>query len=133
MRLASATYLGYKRLTDLRLEGIPLTAKLIVLAGPNGSGKSSIFDGLRTWHGWVSQVGYGWDETYGTKMGSPSMSWKLHVSTQLHGGNPAVGSDAARKALYVRTAHRNEADFTVSSFGRLSSPLNSPRVSPTHR
>ena len=48
MRLAEARFLGFKRFTDLRITGIPSSAKLVVLAGPNGSGKSSIFDGFRT-------------------------------------------------------------------------------------
>ena len=33
----------FKRFTDLKLTGIPETAKLIVLVGPNGSGKTSFF------------------------------------------------------------------------------------------
>jgi len=33
----------FKRFTDLKLTGIPETAKLIVLVSPNGSGKTSFF------------------------------------------------------------------------------------------
>ena len=37
---------NFKRFTDLKIEGIPDTAKLVLLIGANGSGKSSIFDAL---------------------------------------------------------------------------------------
>lgn len=99
-----------------------------MLAGPNGSGKSSIFDGLRLWYGYNSGVGYSWDETYGTKVGTEAISWPEHVSVQLHGGLPA-GQDERRKMLYIRTAFRNEADFAISGLGRMSSPLENPRIS----
>lgn len=40
----------FKRFTDLTVEGIPKTAKLVVLVGPNGCGKSSLFDSFKVWH-----------------------------------------------------------------------------------
>ena len=38
---------NFKRFTDLTIEGLPETAKLVVMIGPNGCGKSSVFDALR--------------------------------------------------------------------------------------
>lgn len=41
----SALYLkNFKRFTDLRIENIPGSSKLVLLIGSNGSGKSSVFD-----------------------------------------------------------------------------------------
>lgn len=37
---------GFKRFTDLTIEELPETARLVVLIGPNGCGKSSVFDAL---------------------------------------------------------------------------------------
>ena len=37
----------FKRFTDLTIEGLPETAKLVVMIGPNGCGKSSVFDALK--------------------------------------------------------------------------------------
>lgn len=44
MRIKSVHLRNYKRFTDLRVEELPATARLVVLLGPNGSGKSSLFD-----------------------------------------------------------------------------------------
>ncbi|MEO5716481.1 MAG: AAA family ATPase, partial [Luteolibacter sp.] len=46
MRIQSIHLQNFKRFTDLRIEGIPETAKLVLLIGANGSGKSSVFDAL---------------------------------------------------------------------------------------
>ena len=44
MRIRSVRLTNYKRFTDLSIEGIPSSARLVVLIGPNGTGKSSLFD-----------------------------------------------------------------------------------------
>ena len=46
MKIKSIKLKDFKRFTDLTIEGLPETAKLVVMIGPNGSGKSSVFDGL---------------------------------------------------------------------------------------
>lgn len=44
MQVRSLRLQNFKRFTDLRLEEIPSTAKLVLLVGANGCGKSSVFD-----------------------------------------------------------------------------------------
>ncbi|MFI2709157.1 AAA family ATPase [Micromonospora sp. NPDC018662] len=127
MRLKTMSFNGFKRFTQATIGGLPSHAKLIVLAGPNGSGKSSIFDGLKTWHWANGAPGMNWDETYGTKVGTASISWPQHVQVSFHEPLPE-GADR-KKLIYVRSAFRNEADFNVSSFNRLASPLDAPKVS----
>ena len=46
MKINSIRMKGFKRFTDLTIEGLPETARLVVLIGPNGCGKSSVFDAL---------------------------------------------------------------------------------------
>jgi hypothetical protein len=46
MRIQSIHLQNFKRFTDLKIEGIPESAKLVLLIGANGSGKSSVFDAL---------------------------------------------------------------------------------------
>lgn len=126
MRLESARFTGFKRFTNTTISGIPATARLVVLAGPNGSGKSSIFDGFRTWHG-HNGVNPQWDETYGHKVGTPTMSWTDHVHLNFHEGMPA-GSEELKRMIYIRSAFRNEADFTINKFARMASPLDTVRI-----
>lgn len=128
MHLAAATFTGFKRFTDTTITDLPPTARLVVLAGPNGSGKSSIFDGFRTWHSYNGGGNPVWDETYGTKVGAPSLQWTSRVNLTFHEALPE-GQDEKKKLVYVRTAFRNEADFQISSFTRLASPLDTHRIS----
>ncbi len=128
MRLKSVHLREFKRFTDTLITALPSTTRLIVLAGPNGSGKSSLFDGLKTWHVANGLGGYNWDEAYGAKVGGPTMGWSEHVSVEFHEALPE-GPDEKKKMVYVRSAFRNEADFAISSFNRMTSPLDSPRIS----
>ena len=52
MKLKSVNIKDFKRFTNLTVQGIPETARLIILAGPNGCEKSSFFDALYTWYKW---------------------------------------------------------------------------------
>ena len=49
LRIRSIRLTEFKRFTDLTIEGIPDTAKLVILVGPSGSGKSSLLDAINTW------------------------------------------------------------------------------------
>lgn len=46
MKIKSINLKNFKRFTDLAIEGLPETVKLVVMIGPNGSSKSSVFDAL---------------------------------------------------------------------------------------
>ncbi len=127
MRLKAIHLKGFKRFTDTHIQGLPETARLIVLAGPNGSGKSSLFDGLKTWH-WVNGApGSGWDESYGAKVGSTPISWPEHVKVEFHEAVPE-SSEERKKLIYIRSAFRNEPDFNMNTIIQVASPLDSPRV-----
>lgn len=127
MRLKRLQFNGFKRFTDFTIEGLPSTARLIVLGGPNGSGKSSVFDGLKTWHWANGGQGQAWDETYGTKVGSAPINWTQHVAVEFHEPTP-TGQDERKRLVYVRSAFRNEADFNIGGISRLASPLDQPKV-----
>lgn len=127
MRLAQAHFRGFKRFTDTTITQLPATARLIVLAGPNGSGKSSIFDGFRHWHGANGAVGFGYDESYSAKVGTPVLPWPEHVALTFHEPLPS-GGEERKRMVYIRTAFRNEADFNISNFSRLASPLDTTRI-----
>jgi AAA15 family ATPase/GTPase len=44
MKINSINLFNFKRFTELHIENIPNTAKLVLIIGSNGSGKSSVFD-----------------------------------------------------------------------------------------
>ena len=103
MRFKSATIKDFKRFTNLTVQGIPNTARMIVLVGPNGCGKSSFFDALHTWHKWNSQKQQAWDVDYHIKTGSPYRSrWNNDVNLEFHDFAPgeefhALPSDEQKK------------------------------------
>ena len=49
MRIRNIRLTGFKRFTDLTIQDIPDTTKLVILVGPSGSGKSSLFDAINAW------------------------------------------------------------------------------------
>ena len=114
MRLKSATVKDFKRFTDLTVQGIPETARLIMLAGPNGSGKSSFFDALHTWYRWTSRKHQSWEMDYHAKTGSPVRDqWRNDVQLEFHSPEPAP---ASKKTLSsgLRTAMTLNSKFRTS-------------------
>ena len=118
MRVSSIHLKNYKRFTDLLIHEIPSSANLVVVVGPNGCGKSSLFDGFLQWHQTKGvKINIGFDETYYRKAQELPFAMGESVEIILHGGaEPQVDS------LYVRTAHRNDPDFSVTNLSRPMSP-----------
>ena len=124
MKFKSARMRGFKRFTDLTVQGVPDTAQLIVLAGPNGSGKSSFFDALRTWHGWTSRKARLWDPDYHGKAGTPTRNQMTDdVQVEFHDTIPEQ-REQRKKIIYARSAYRNESEFRVDSLVRQGDPLD---------
>ena len=120
MRVKSIQIRNFKRFTSLTVEDIPSTAKLVVVVGPNGCGKSSLFDAFINWHRRFAGWGYSGDEVYYRKDAEQSFGWDNSVVVNLH-DKPEL----SRNSLYVRTAYRNEPDFSVSDIRRPREPFNS--------
>lgn len=124
MRLKTATIKNFKRFLDLTIQGLPETARLIILVGPNGCGKSSFLDALLTWHGWTSNKHRSWETDYHVKTGSLGPAdWNNNVAVEFY----APISDS-RKSFLVRSAYRNDPEFQVHRFQRVSDPLNEIRA-----
>jgi len=122
MRVQSIHLRNFKRFTDTLVCDIPAGAKLVVVVGPNGCGKSSLFDALLQWYRLTVGFGRTNDESYFRKRPDRPFQWEKSVEVVLHGNQkPAKGS------LYVRTAYRNDPDFSVNSINRTAIPSEQVR------
>ena len=122
MRFKGAVVKDFKRFTHLTVRGVPESARLIMLTGSNGSGKSSFFDALYTWHKWTAQKNPSWEPGCHVKAGRPNRDrWDNSVATvEFHDSMPA----GVKKAIYVRSAYRNDPQFHIK---RLERQVTCPR------
>lgn len=118
MRVRSAHFTNFKRFTDLRIEGLPATARLVVITGPNGSGKSAIFEGFNWYRRNTGGWGQAHDLAYWPKaLADGSQSASHNVSVEFHEGEPP-DMTARRRLFWIRSAYRHEADFNTSQLNR---------------
>lgn len=120
MRLINAHIKKFRRFFDFTIEGVPDTAKLVVLAGPNGSGKSSFFDALLVKY--RIACGYGWsdDRKYYNRPKDDIVGLAERISITTDAGDMLT-----RGHLYVRTAYRHDTEFVTSSLSRQGPLLES--------
>jgi predicted ATPase len=127
MHIKSLTAKHFRRFTDLTITGLPVTARLVVLAGPNGTGKSSVFDAFRTWQYYRGQVSGSDDPSYFKKTGEGEEALPNLVSVEFHEPTPTAEEDK-KKAFYFRSAYRNDPDFLANELRRLGAILDEARI-----
>jgi AAA15 family ATPase/GTPase len=112
MKIQQIRIKKFKRFTDTTIEGPPQTTKLVMLVGPNGSGKSSLMDAAYTWKRYSPML---WNNAYHRKQipGNDIELWHA-VEMQFHDVDSVdvkPTSESRAKAIYVRSAYRNEPEF----------------------
>ena len=118
MRIRNIRLRGFKRFTELTIENIPDTAKLVILVGPSGSGKSSLFDAIHAWGKDHQRSGY--DPEYYRKDG-PSVNFGTRDT--FHNLGVEIDADDHPSnlggACYVRSAYRHTSKFSVSQMTKI--------------
>ena len=102
MKIESIHLRNFKRFTDLKIQNIPKTAKLVVLLGPNGCGKSSLFDAFH----------YESSAFTGSRQNNPDYYMKMHEIAQ-HREITFHDAVLSEKSFCLRTAYRNQPDIII--------------------
>lgn len=131
MRIENIHIRDFKRFQDLSVTDIPETAKLVLLTGPNGSGKTSLFEAFNFWMSFARGQ-HNFEAEYHVRAvpGSMADANALLQKTQIkfHGTDDVRNdSDRKRKAFYIRSAYRHEADFTTNGLENAEDILNDAR------
>lgn len=113
----------FKRFTDLTIEGLPETAKLVVMIGPNGSGKSSVFDGLQMLRDINGFSTFNGPADYYFKSGPPQngdnfSALRENIQITFHGKSLSSQKDW-QEAFHLRSSYRNDL---VEGSGALTKP-----------
>src|SRR4051812_24793740 len=122
MKIRRIQLRNFKRFSDTTIADIPETARMVVLVGPNGCGKSSLIDAAQTWRN------RNWDVTYHQKQipGTQQSNWTQAITLTFY--DPQPGTDDQRyKAVYARSAYRNEAEFQLGSLEHVGPALRENR------
>ena len=113
MKIKSIKLKNFKRFTDLTIEELPETAKLVVMIGPNGSGKSSVFDALHAYRflgGRYRDFGesYAYKDNldYYSKSKLSAQNSKL-IEVKYH--IVPKNQEAWEKSVRMRTSYRNDS------------------------
>lgn len=131
MKLESIHIQNFKRFTDLTIDGLQPTAKLIVLTGPNGCGKTSLFEAFHFWMSHAKQYVNYESEYYEHRLPAQTgNNWAAvlkNIQLKFHDVSVSLPQGRSRKDFYIRSAYRHEAEFSISGLGNVDDILYDSR------
>lgn len=128
MKIRKIRLTNFKRFTDTTIADIPIAARLVLVVGPNGCGKSSLIDAVHLWHrqGWAG-IGV-WDESYHRKQIQGVVGgWNELIALTFHDPQPE-GDEQRWKAVYARSAYRNDPEFQLDNLSRVGPAVKESRI-----
>lgn len=138
MKIKKIELNNFKRFTHLLVEGIPESAKLVILVGPNGSGKTSFMEAMNHYYKYSGYQDIG-DFRYLSKVGNENKAiyneWftfaQTMVDIEFYDADfpKTYGQSSIRGHFYFRSAYRNEPDFQINTMQRQEDPKDSIRLS----
>jgi len=128
MKIREIRLTNFKRFTDTTITDIPAEARLVLLVGSNGCGKSSLIDAAQMWYrNHYSRNGV-FDETYHRKqIPGVSGAWNELVTVTFYDPQPAT-DEQRRKAIYARSAYRNDPEFQLDNLSRVTPAVQEFRI-----
>lgn len=114
MKIKSIKLKDFKRFTDLSIEGLPETAKLVVMIDPNGSGKSSALEALQFSRQAKGFSTFSGSSAYYLKSVSSVNNWDnfnvVSGNVEIIFHDEAISSQVNwRRAFHLRSSYRNDS------------------------
>jgi hypothetical protein len=128
MKIREIRIKDFKRFSDTTVSDVPETAKLVLIAGPNGCGKSSLIEAVHTWHWRMGRRQNHWDDSYHKKQTEGSTGDASNsVALEFFDPQPTT-PDERKRAVYIRSAYRNEPEFALDHLQKVGSALDESRI-----
>ena len=129
MKIKEIKLEGFRRFKDLTIEGLPETARLVVVIGPNGSGKSSVFDALHRVRYRLGRINRSSPDSYFVKFDLSEEEEDVFKEPEVKFYKDPDTQDAWRKSVHVRSAYRNDLADSGVILERTSSLIEQLRFS----